>query len=198
MPAFYQLSKEEVIQQLKTSVSGLSKQSIPVLQKEFGDNTLEESKRKSKFAILLGQFTDVMIIILIIAAIISFVVGEFTDAYVILAIIIGNAWMGYSQEYNAEESIRMLQKMSAQYALVLRDNNHSKIPTNELVPGDIVLLEAGDIVPADGRLIELSSFKTDESSLTGESHAIERKPPLFLKKAWCRGTSIIWFSREPL
>ena len=175
MLAFYQLSKEEVLNQLKTSPSGLNNEVVPSLQKEFGENALQETKRRSKLSILLAQFTDVMIIILIIAAVISFLVGEHTDAYVILAIIIGNAWMGYSQEYNAEESVRMLQKMSAQYALVLRNNNPSKIEAGELVPGDIILLEAGDIVPADARLIEVSSFKTDEASLTGESHSIEKK-----------------------
>ncbi len=175
MPAFYKLSKEEAINKLKTSLSGLDKEVIPSLQKEFGENALQEAKRKSKLSILLSQFTDIMILILIIAAVVSFLVGEHTDAYVILAIIIGNAWMGYSQEYNAEESVRILQKMSAQYALVLRNNNPVKIEAGKLVPGDIILLEAGDIVPADARLIEASSFKTDEASLTGESHSIEKK-----------------------
>lgn len=173
--AFYQLSKEETFNQLKTSSSGLNNDVIPSLQKEFGENALQEARRRSKFSILITQFTDVMIIILIIAAAISFFAGEHTDAYVILAIIIGNAWMGYSQEYNAEKSIRMLQKMAAQFALVVRNNNPAKIETGKLVPGDIILLEAGDIVPADARLIEVSSFKTDEASLTGESYAVEKK-----------------------
>src|SRR5690606_29233555 len=93
----------------------------------------------------------------------------------ILAIIVGNAWMGYSQEYNAEQSVKMLQNMSAQHAVVLRENNPTKIEAKELVPGDLVLLEAGDIVPADARLLEVNSFKTDEASLTGESHSIEKK-----------------------
>ncbi|MBC7889827.1 MAG: cation-translocating P-type ATPase [Ferruginibacter sp.] len=175
MKAFYQFTKEEVLTQLKTSPSGLDKAVVPLLQKEFGENALKEGKQKSKLSILIAQFTDVMIIILVIAAVISFVVGEHTDAYVILAIIIGNAWMGYSQEYNAEKSVRMLQKMTAQYALVVRNNNPAKIEAGMLVPGDIILLEAGDIVPADARLIEVSSLKTDEASLTGESHSIEKK-----------------------
>jgi Ca2+-transporting ATPase len=175
MTAFYKISKEEVIQQLKTSLSGLSNDLVPSLQKEYGENSLQEAKRKSRLSILLSQFADVMILILIIAAVISFVVGEHTDAFVILAIIIANAWMGYSQEYSAEESVRLLQKMSAQYASVLRDNNPAKIEAAKLVPGDIILLEAGDIVPADARLIEVSSLKTDEASLTGESHSVEKK-----------------------
>jgi len=175
MELWYQFNTEESLRKLNTSTSGLKSETIPDLQKQFGKNVLQEAKQRSKLSILLAQFKDVMILILIIAAVISFVVGEHTDAYVILAIIIGNAWMGYSQEYNAEQSVKLLQKMSAQRALVLRNNNPSKIEAGELVPGDIILLEAGDIVPADARLIEVSSLKTDEASLTGESYSIEKK-----------------------
>lgn len=174
MVAFYQLSKEEAIHQLKTSPTGLNNESIPALQKEFGENVLQEAKQKSKFLLLLEQFKDVMILILIIAAIISFVVGEHTDAFVILAIIIGNAWMGYSQEYNAAQSIRLLQKMTPQFTMVQRSNNPRKIQSSELVPGDIIILHAGDIVPADARLIKVNAFKTDEASLTGESNSVEK------------------------
>ena len=111
MQAFFQLGSEEVFKQLNTSPQGLRKSEIPALQDKYGQNALEEAPRKSKLTIFIGQFKDVMIVILIIAAGISFFVGEHTDALVILAIIIGNAWIGYTQEYNAEESIRMLQKM---------------------------------------------------------------------------------------
>ncbi|PRY50887.1 Ca2+-transporting ATPase [Arcticibacter pallidicorallinus] len=174
MKVWYQLSKEEVLKELHTGSSGLSNSSIPALQEKFGKNTLKEAQQKSKLSILLSQFKDVMIIILIVAAVISFLVGEHTDAYVILAIIIGNAWIGYTQEYNAEESVRMLQKMSAQSALVLRDGHPTELEASEVVPGDIILLEAGDIVPADGRLLESSSLKTEEAALTGESHSVEK------------------------
>ena len=175
MQSFYQLTTQEVLDQLSTSSAGLKNEVVPALQKKYGANVLQEAKQKTKFAILLSQFTDIMIIILLIAAIISFVVGEHTDAFVILAIIVGNAWMGYYQEYNAEKSVRMLKKMSAQFATVLRNDHPAKIEADQLVPGDIILLEDGDIVPADARLIEVHSFKTDEASLTGESHAIEKK-----------------------
>jgi len=174
MKEFYQLNREEIFNQLHTSHSGLGNDVISTLQKELGENSILETKQKSKLSILLGQFKDIMIIILLVAAAISFFVGEYTDALVILAIIIGNAWMGFSQEYNAEESIRMLKKMAAQFALVLRGNHHVKIKATELVPGDVILLDAGDIVPADGRLIEVNSFKTDEASLTGESYSVEK------------------------
>lgn len=175
MKAFYQLAEDELMHRFNSSGSGLSRSAIPDLQRQFGKNELEETKPKSKFSILLAQFADVMIVILLGAAIVSFIVGETTDAFVILAIIIANAWMGYSQENKAEESIRMLKKMAAQHATVVRDNNPEKVNASELVPGDLILLEAGDIVPADARLISVSALKTDEASLTGESHTIEKK-----------------------
>jgi Ca2+-transporting ATPase len=174
MKPIYQRTVQETFEQLNTTPSGLDNDAVAAIQKEFGANALHQEKQKSKFSILLDQFTDVMIIILIGAAAISFAVGEHTDAYVILAIIVGNAWIGYYQEYNAEQSIRMLQKMAAQFAMVLRHNNPAKIDAAKLVPGDIILLEAGDIVPADARLTEVHSFKTEEASLTGESHAVEK------------------------
>ncbi len=100
MDAWYKLSAEEVVSKLKTSPAGLQNNQVPVLQQEYGKNVLKEVKRKSKLSILFDQFKDVMIVILVIASAISFFVGEHTDAYVILAIIIGNAWMGFSQENN--------------------------------------------------------------------------------------------------
>lgn len=174
MENYYQLSTEATVARLNTSLSGLNSEVVPALQKQFGENSLPEGKQKSGLSILLSQFTDVMIIILMLAVVISFVVGEHTDAYVILAIIIGNAWMGYSQEYAAEKSIRMLQRMAAQYAMVLRNNQPAKIEASRLVPGDIILLHAGDIIPADARLLEVHSFKTEEASLTGESESVEK------------------------
>lgn len=174
MELYYRLSKEEVLSVFKTSETGLKSADIPGLLAEYGANELKEGKQKTKLSILLAQFTDVMILILIIAAVISFLLGETTDGFVILAIIIANAWMGYAQESKAEESIRALKKMAAQYAIVVRDGKPVKVEASALVPGDLVLLEAGDIVPADARLIETNSLKTEEASLTGESHSIEK------------------------
>ena len=132
MQAWYQLTKDEVLNSLSSSAAGLQKEEVVKRQKEFGENALQEAKHKSKLSILIAQFTDVMILILVIAAVISFVVGEHTDAYVILAIIIGNAWLGYSQEYNAEQSVRMLQKMAAQFATVAGGTNRDKkIPSTQ-------------------------------------------------------------------
>lgn len=172
--AFHQQSIEQVLKTLESSADGLPEAEVSRRKQQYGPNALKEGKRKSSLSILLSQFRDTMVIILIIAAGISFAVGEHTDAYVILAIIVGNAWLGYSQEKNAEDSIRLLQQMSAQHAVAVRSGKHVKIDASDLVPGDILLLEAGNIVPADARLLECSAFRTDEASLTGESHSVEK------------------------
>ena len=174
MKHFYRQSIEEVLSALQTSAGGLKKNEIALRQQQYGKNQLQEQKQNSRLAILIAQFRNIMILILIGAAGISFFVGETTDAIVILAIILGNAWLGYSQEYKAEEAIAMLKKMAAQFAFVIRDNNPVKIEASELVPGDIILLNTGDIIPADARLIEINSFRTEEAALTGESHAVEK------------------------
>lgn len=170
----HHLSIEEVYEKLKSSQSGLSNREASDRLDQYGRNAIKSGKQKSKLKILISQFTDLMILILIGAAVISFVLGEQTDAYVILAIVIINAWIGFSQESKAEASIRMLQKMAAQYALVRRGDEVSKIEVSELVPGDIIHIEAGDIVPADARILQSNSLKTDEAALTGESHSVEK------------------------
>lgn len=174
MENWYNLDLNEVYQKLSSSASGLKKDQIAGIRQKSGPNTLTRAKQKSKLAIFISQFKDTMILILSIAAVISFFVGELTDGIVILAIIFGNAIVGYIQENNAEESVRMLQKMAAQFARVVRNNYPEKIEASELVPGDIILLEAGDVVPADARLIEIHSLKTEEAALTGESATIEK------------------------
>ena len=174
MNSWYQHELQEVLERLKTSVSGLPYSEIPSRQVIHGKNLLEETKRKSRLALFLSQFRDVMILILIAAAVISFLAGENTDAFVILAIILANAFIGFIQENNAEKSMRLLQQMAAHQALVLREGHPLKVEASELVPGDLIILEAGDVVPADARLLEVNSFKTEEAALTGESTSVEK------------------------
>ncbi|MGG7664269.1 cation-translocating P-type ATPase [Dyadobacter sp. BHUBP1] len=174
MQPYYQIEAEQAIESLGSTSQGLSAAEVTRRQTDFGPNRLVAAKQRSKWAILLGQFKDVMILILIVAAIISFFVGEHIDAYVIIGIIIANAVIGFFQEYNAEESMKKLQQISAQHAIAIRDGVHQEVDATDLVPGDIVALEAGNIIPADGRLVKISAFKTQEAILTGESHAIEK------------------------
>jgi Ca2+-transporting ATPase len=143
---------------------------------EYGLNKITDAKKKTVWQILLHQFTDVMILVLIGAAVISGVIGEAKSTYVILAIVLLNALVGFIQEYRAEQAMEALQKMAANHAKVMRSGQIMKIPASDLVPGDVALLEAGNVVPADLRFIETHTLKVDESSLTGESTNVEKNP----------------------
>lgn len=174
MEEWYRLWAEQVRKKLNTSEKGLTSEESAQRLKEYGPNEIKDTQGRSWVNILFSQFKDVMIIILILAALVSVIVGEYTDAYVIVAIIVGNAIIGYVQEYNAEQSMQALKKMSAQYAIVMRDGKTEKVDVGVLVPGDLILLEAGDIVPADARLIDVYGLNTEEAALTGESESVAK------------------------
>ena len=172
---WYNQSTEEVLKNLSTTKErGLSEEEAKKRLEEYGENALEAEKKKSFGEKLKEQFFDPMIIILIAAALVSIFVGEGLDAGIIIAIVIVNAFLSIYQEGKAEEAIAALQKMSSPKAKVIRDGDREEVDSNKLVPGDIIVLETGDIVPADLRLIESSNLKIDESSLTGESVAVEK------------------------
>ena len=165
---------EEALQLLKTGREGLTGAEAETRLTQYGPNKLEEGKRRSKLAIFLSQFKDFMIWVLIAAALISGFLGEWVDAAIIAVVVVLNAVMGTVQESKAEAALEALKAMSAPFAKVLRDGATGKIPAQELVPGDVVVLEAGDSVPADLRLLESNSLKVEESALTGESVPVEK------------------------
>ncbi|GJQ48062.1 MAG: cation-translocating P-type ATPase [Candidatus Kuenenia stuttgartiensis] len=167
---WHTMHANEVIKNLDTSVdAGLSLNETENRLKKYGYNQLEEKKGVSPFILFLGQFNNFIVWVLIAAAIVSGVLREWIDALAIIAIVIINAIIGFIQEYRAEKSLEALQKMSAPFSRVTRNGEIQSIPSRDIVPGDIVLLEAGDYVPADGRLCSSFSFMTQEASLTGES-----------------------------
>lgn len=173
---FYAQTETEVVQALGTSTEGLTTSEVEKRLATYGANELEEGKKKSLAQKFFEQFKDLMILVLLVAAVISAVVShEIVDAAIILAVVIINAVMGIIQESKAEEAIEALRDMSTPDANVLRDGHAKKVKSTELVPGDIVLLEAGDVVPADMRLIEVSSLKIEEAALTGESVPVEKE-----------------------
>lgn len=173
---FYAQTETEVVQALGTSTEGLTTSEVEKRLATYGTNELEEGKKKSLAQKFFEQFKDLMILVLLVAAVISAVVShEIVDAAIILAVVIINAVMGIIQESKAEEAIEALRDMSTPDANVLRDGHAKKVKSTELVPGDIVLLEAGDVVPADMRLIEVSSLKIEEAALTGESVPVEKE-----------------------
>lgn len=181
---------ETVLSELKTDAStGLSLSEVSDRRAKFGENKLNEKKKKSNIQRFFEQFKDAMIIILIVAAIISFVVAcvegdakEFFEPVLILLIVVMNAIMGVVQESKAEKALDALKNMSAPHARVIRDGKEVIINAQELVPGDIILLEAGDFVPADARLIKSVSLKSEESALTGESVPSEKDADAIVKE----------------
>jgi Ca2+-transporting ATPase len=159
---------------LGISESGLSHEEARARLNLYGPNAMDLKERRTPLRILLGQFKDFMILVLIAAAILSGIIGDIKDTVVIAAIVFLNGIIGFIQEYRAERALEALQKMAAPAANVIRSGIHFSIPAVELVPGDIILLEAGGIVPADLRVLECASLRTDEAALTGESQPVEK------------------------
>ena len=175
MKDFYLLTKEEVLKQFDVTTQGHSKEKAANLLEEKGPNVLQEGKRKSTLEVFISQFADLLVIILIVAAIISMVSGNVESTIVIFAVILMNAILGTVQHKKAEKSLDSLKSLSSPNAKVVRDGLKIEIPSREVVPGDIVLLEAGDMVVADGRIIENFSLQVNESSLTGESTNVDKQ-----------------------
>ncbi|MCK4521254.1 MAG: cation-translocating P-type ATPase [Nanoarchaeota archaeon] len=169
MVDYYNLSISETIKSLKSSEKGLTKKEAKRRLEEFGYNELQKEKKLTILTIFLSQFKNTLILLLIFAGFLSLFLGEIIESIAIFGIVLLNAILGFIQEFKAEKAIEALEKISAPTAKVLRDGKEQKIPARDVVPGDILLLEAGDIVPADSRLLEVSSLQIDEASLTGES-----------------------------
>lgn len=172
---WYRLESEKVMEELGSSLSGLSSQESSRRLSQFGPNELQARKKKSPFVMFLNQFRDFMIIVLVAAAIISGLVGEVSDTIAIIVILTLNAIIGFVQEYRAEQAMEALMRMAAPYATVFRDGKPSNMPASTLVPGDIICLEAGQVIPSDTRLIESAQLKIDEAALTGESVPVEKR-----------------------
>lgn len=174
MEKFYTQTTEDSLKALKTSRGGLDNDEIIKRRDEYGKNALAEGKKKNIFIIFLEQFKDLLVIILIVAAIISGVSQSYESMGVILAVLVMNAILGTVQQVKAEKSLSALKKMSAPSAKVMRNGAVTVVASEDIVPGDIVVLEAGDLVVADGRIIENYSLQVNESSLTGESTAVDK------------------------
>ncbi len=175
------LGVEESLQILQTDKNGLSREEVQKRQALFGQNILKEH-RESRLAILLGQFTSPLIYILILAAVVSYFVGHLADALMIALIVIVNTLLGFWQELKALSSIEALQKMTESKSLVVRDEKEIWVASSQIVPGDIIRLNEGDIVPADLRLIKVGGLNIDESILTGESVPVSKESAITLPK----------------
>jgi Ca2+-transporting ATPase len=172
---WYSLSVSEVLKKLDVNRStGLTSAQVTQALQTYGKNELPTAEGRSWVRLLLSQFMDVMVIILIVAAVASYLIGDAEDAVIILAIVVLNAALGFYQENQAEHALAALAKMQTPYVRVRRNGQVNEIPATDLVPGDVVLLEAGNTVPADGRLMEAINLQVEEAALTGESVASEK------------------------
>jgi Ca2+-transporting ATPase len=173
---WHMLSAAETAQRLETDPqSGLSSAHAARRLAHYGANELKEKRARSPWRMLFDQFSDFMIVVLIIAAVVSGIVGDVEDTVAIIVIVILNAVIGFIQEYRAEQAMAALKRMAEAGAQVVRDGRAEIVNASELVPGDVVLLESGNVVPADLRIIETARLKIDESALTGESVAVEKQ-----------------------
>lgn len=171
---FHTLDEKTALENLNSKSDGITSQEAVKRIGIYGKNELKEGKKKTVFEMFFEQFKNVMVIILLVAAVIAGVTHDITDSIIILAVVIINAVLGVLQESKAEKALAALKKMSSPYAKVKRNGNVEQIKSEELVPGDIVLLEAGDYVPADMRLLQSASLKIEEAPLTGESVPVEK------------------------
>ena len=171
----YRQTPQEIFDQLNSSEVGLSAEQAEININLFGKNQITERKRKNLFIILLEQFKDFLVIILIIAALVSAVMGDLESFAVIITVITLNSVLGTVQTVKAEKAISDLKKLSSSDIRVIRNGETVIIPSEKAAVGDVVIIEAGDRIPADGRLIECASVKVNESLLTGESIEVEKK-----------------------
>lgn len=174
MKKYELMSVEEVLNDLKTGRDGLSQEQIAHNKEQFGENKLPEEKPVSPILVFLGQFKDFLVIILVVAALISVAMGKLESTMVIIAVLILNAVLGTVQHIKAEQSLKSLKALSSPKAKVIRGGEKSEIPSSEVVVGDLLVLDAGDYVSADSRVIESFSLQTNESALTGESLSVEK------------------------
>ena len=174
MKEYYHMTGEEVCQSVNGTLEPLTESQVKEHIAKYGRNEIETVGKKSVLQLFLEQFKDFLVIILIISAIVSGVLGDWESALVILVVITMNAVLGTVQTRKAEQSLESLKKLSGPEAKVLRNGNIVLLPSTEITVGDIVHLDAGDFIPADGRILEAATLKVDESALTGESVGVEK------------------------
>lgn len=175
MEEFLSKEKEEVLRLMKTTEQGINEEEVKARLAQYGENVLASKKQKTWIQVFLEQFKDVLVMVLIVSAIVSFVSGNKESTVVILVVIILNAILGTVQYFKAQKSLESLKALAVTKVKVIREGTQRLVPSEQLVPGDIVVLEAGDLVAADGRILENFNLQVNESSLTGESESVNKQ-----------------------
>ena len=168
---------------LKTTETGLAQQEAEERLKQYGLNALEKRQRATALILFLSQFKSPLVLILIFAAIVSAFVGEWTDASIVLAVVLGSTILGFAQEYNASNAVEKLRSRVTIKSNVLRDGQSKIIPSEQIAAGDVVLLSAGSLIPADGIVLSAKDFFVNQAVLTGETFPVEKKPETVKAKA---------------
>jgi P-type Ca2+ transporter type 2C len=171
---YHTIGAEETLKKMSSDKEGLSSEEVNRRIEEFGKNIIPEKKGTGPLKLFFKQFKDFLVIILIIAAFVAFLADQMADVYLIVVVIIFNAVMGFVQEYKAEKAIESIKNLIQRKSVVLREGKKMELPAEECVPGDIILLEEGQSVPADARLLETKELRTSEAPLTGESMPIDK------------------------
>ena len=174
--AYWSLAPERLFSELKSSKNGLTTAEAGQRLKQYGANSIEAQQQATAFRLLLSQFKSPLVLILIFAAIVSGIVGEWVDASIVLAIILGSTILGFIQEYTASNAVEKLRSQVTLKSNLLRGGKPQMLPSEQVVPGDVVMLSAGSLIPADGLVLEANDFFVNQAVLTGETFPVEKKP----------------------
>ena len=193
------LKAEAVLKHLEVQNEGLSSEEVEKRLQQYGPNQLKEASRPGFLALLWAQLNNFVVILLIVASVISALLGDYVESAAIMAIVVLNSVLGIVQEQRAEQALAALKKLAAPDAQVLRDGVRSSVPSYNLVPGDIVFLEAGNFIPADLRLLEAVNLRMEEASLTGESLPVQKNAATVLEKTFrlvIERILPLWYARQ--
>src|SRR5512144_1244097 len=183
LETYWALTTDQLLSSLHTTLNGLQQPDAESRIKQYGPNTLKAQRQTTAFGLLLSQFKSPLVLILIFASIVSAFVGEWTDAVIIIAVVIGSTMLGFVQEYRANNAVEKLRSQVTIKSSVLRDGKPQMIPSEQVVPGDVVLLSAGSLIPADGIVLETNDFFVNQAVLTGETFPVEKTPGVIPAKA---------------
>jgi len=183
LDTYWTLTTDQLLSALHTADTGIQQTDAESRLKQYGPNTLKAQRQTTAFGLLLSQFKSPLVLILIFASIVSAFVGEWTDAIIILAVVLGSTMLGFAQEYRASNAVEKLRSQVTIKSSVLRGGKPQLIPSEQVVPGDVVLLSAGSLIPADGIVLETNDFFVNQAVLTGETFPVEKIPGVIPAKA---------------